>query len=108
MALIYTSQKSKTTKKQRAAKEALLKEQRAIKRSLKQMQSSSLVVTKAYRRETPAIASLPFSGAPCTKPIEGKQYTGSAMLGIGTLHKSNAVPIFSQEDAKEQARMRRG
>jgi hypothetical protein len=30
------------------------------------------------------------------------------MIGIGTLHKSNAVPLFSTDDAKEQARMRRG
>jgi hypothetical protein len=42
-----------------------------------------------------------------TKPNTGKVYTGTAMLGIGTLHKSNAVPIFSAEDAKDQANMRR-
>jgi hypothetical protein len=29
------------------------------------------------------------------------------MIGIGTLHKSNAVPIFSDDDAKDQALMRR-
>jgi len=29
-------------------------------------------------------------------------------LGIATLHKSNGVPVFSQEDAKEISRMRRG
>jgi len=34
-------------------------------------------------------------------------YTGSEMIGIGTLHKSNAVPIFRKEDAVEQAQMRR-
>lgn len=39
---------------------------------------------------------------------EKQYYTGSKMLGIGTLHKSNAVPIFCEDDAKEQARMRRG
>ena len=38
-----------------------------------------------------------------SKPV----YTGDAMLGIGTLHKSNAVPIFSKDDAKDQANMRR-
>jgi len=35
------------------------------------------------------------------------QYTGDKMLGIGTLHKSNAVPIFNEQDAKDQANMRR-
>jgi hypothetical protein len=37
----------------------------------------------------------------------GKVYTGTAMLGIGTLHKSNAVPIFTNEEALDQANMRR-
>lgn len=44
-----------------------------------------------------------------TVPINNtKVYTGTKMIGIGTLHKSNAVPIFSDDDAKEIARMRRG
>ena len=34
-------------------------------------------------------------------------YTGDKMLGIGTLHKSNAVPIFSTEEAHSIAQMRR-
>jgi hypothetical protein len=36
-----------------------------------------------------------------------KVYTGDKMLGIGTLHKSNAVPVFSQEEALDMAKMRR-
>lgn len=36
------------------------------------------------------------------------QYTGTAMLGIGVMHKSNSVPIFSDEEAVEIATMRRG
>lgn len=44
-----------------------------------------------------------------TVPINNtKVYTGTKMIGIGTLHKSNAVPVFSDDDAKEIARMRRG
>jgi hypothetical protein len=35
-------------------------------------------------------------------------YTGTKMIGIGTLHKSNAVPVFCEDEAKEMARMRRG
>ena len=46
-------------------------------------------------------------GGSCTKPIQGKIYTGTAMKGIGTLHKSNAVPIFTDEEARDQASMRR-
>jgi hypothetical protein len=34
-------------------------------------------------------------------------YTGDKMLGIGQLHKSNAVPVFSSDDAKDISKMRR-
>ena len=36
-----------------------------------------------------------------------KVYTGTKMLGIGTMHKSNSVPIFSDEEAVAIATMRR-
>lgn len=59
-----------------------------------------------FRRETPVINSLPFTGGPCVKPPE-KVYTGTKIKGIGTMHKSNAVPIFSDEEAVAIANMRR-
>ena len=58
-------------------------------------------------RETTHYPSLSTAGGMATKPNIGKVYTGTAMLGIGTLHKSNAVPIFSAEEAIDQANMRR-
>lgn len=36
-----------------------------------------------------------------------KVYTGDKIKGIGTMHKSNAVPIFSNEQAIEISSMRR-
>lgn len=36
-----------------------------------------------------------------------KVYTGTKIKGIGTMHKSNAVPIFSDDEAKDIANMRR-
>ena len=42
-----------------------------------------------------------------TAPVH-KVYTGTKILGIGTMHKSNAVPIFSDEEAQDIARMRHG
>jgi hypothetical protein len=36
-----------------------------------------------------------------------KVYTGTKIKGIGTMHKSNAVPIFSDEEAVAIATMRR-
>lgn len=58
-------------------------------------------------RETQKIASLDtgHSGAVRTKGIP--QYTGTKVLGIGTMHKSNAVPIFSNEEAVSISTMRR-
>ena len=34
-------------------------------------------------------------------------YTGTKIKGIGTMHKSNAVPIFSNEEAVAISQMRR-
>jgi len=45
------------------------------------------------------------TGATSSKPTQ--QYTGTKMLGIGVLHKSNSVPIFSDEEAIDIAKMRR-
>jgi len=36
-----------------------------------------------------------------------KQYTGTKVKGIATMHKSNAVPVFSDEEAVDISRMRR-
>lgn len=58
-------------------------------------------------RETTRIGSLDtgHKGAVRTKDIP--QYTGTKILGIGTMHKSNAVPVFSDEEAKAISTMRR-
>jgi len=42
----------------------------------------------------------------CAKP-EPKVYTGTRLIGIATMHKSNMVPVFKMEDAEDIARMRR-
>lgn len=39
---------------------------------------------------------------------DGKFYTGKRLVGIATMHKSNSVPVFSQEDAIDISKMRRG
>ena len=112
MALIHTHipkrKKRKPDAKQRqlaADWDALLKKYETKKPLVK---ATPLPKPKPYVRETPHYPSLTTGGADtCTKPIQGKVYTGTAMLGIGTLHKSNAVPIFNSEDALDQAKMRR-
>jgi hypothetical protein len=64
---------------------------------------------QVYRRETgPRIPSLNGGRdmSPATKAPD-KIYTGTKIIGIGTMHKSNAVPIFSDNEAKEIGSMRR-
>ena len=38
---------------------------------------------------------------------EPQKYTGTLVKGIGTMHKSNAIPIIDEEQMKDIARMRR-
>lgn len=58
-------------------------------------------------REPQAIPSRPdTTGAVASRPAD-KVYTGTKIKGIGTMHKSNAVPIFSDDEAQDIAHMRR-
>ena len=59
------------------------------------------------RATGPRIPSLN-SGAAVATMAEPKVYTGTKVKGIATMHKSNAVPVFSDEEAVEISRMRRG
>lgn len=61
-----------------------------------------------YRRDsgTDSIPSLD-TGVGVAPKKDIPVYTGDAMIGIGQLHKSNAVPVFKQEDAEDLAKMRR-
>ena len=65
-------------------------------------------LTTPVGRETQKIGSLDTGhmGAISSKQIP--KYTGTKMLGIGTLHKSNGVPVFSEQEALDIATMRRG
>jgi hypothetical protein len=57
-------------------------------------------------REPQAVNSLDTGWVACVKTHD-KEYTGTKVKGIGTMHKSNAVPIFSDEEAIDISKMRR-
>ena len=58
-------------------------------------------------REPQHIPSVPDTpGMVAARPAD-KIYTGTKIKGIGTMHKSNAVPIFSDDEAQDIAHMRR-
>jgi hypothetical protein len=71
------------------------------------LKSAPYVPPQPYRRDTgPCHPSLN-SGVGVATRAPDKVYTGDAMIGIGQLHKSNAIPVFKQEDAADIAKMRR-
>lgn len=116
MSIIYTNQKSKRKpKKPNAAQRQLKAEWEAILKKYepkKTVKASKQELKDAYKLSTPAgretkhYPSLNTGGYATKKQTQ--QYTGDKMIGIGTLHKSNAVPVFCDDEAKEMARMRRG
>jgi hypothetical protein len=109
--IIYTNQKSKK-RKPNAKQKALAAEwqelvQKYAPKSVKTKTfSADKKVIKPFIRETEYIPSLN-TGYYNTFKKPDMYYTGDNMKGIGTLHKSNAVPIFTDEEAKDQAAMRR-
>lgn len=113
MQMIHTSlgksKKRNKNAKQReldASWEKLLKKYEPKKPVRAVSDSFSYSLGQTARRETPRIPSLPFTAEPCYKK-ESPRYTGNAIKGIGTMHKSNSVPVFSDEQAVEIATMRR-
>ena len=67
--------------------------------------SYSLAIPEG-RNTTAHIKSIDTGGNALLKP--SPVYTGTKVKGIATMHKSNAVPVFSDEEAVEISRMRRG
>ncbi len=65
-------------------------------------------ISAPSQRTTKHIPSLNTGEAGAGTYKESPKYTGTKMLGIGQLHKSNAVPVFCDQDAIDIARMRRG
>ena len=61
---------------------------------------------KPYQRPSPKVPSGMGIGVANTKKDE-KVYTGDKLMGIATMHKSNMVPVFKQEDAEDISKMSR-
>lgn len=61
--------------------------------------------TPVGRTNTKHIPSRDTGGVATLAPA--KVYTGTKVKGIATMHKSNAVPVFSDEEAIDISKMRR-
>jgi hypothetical protein len=112
MTLIHTSFKKRKPKKPNAKQRELQAQwESLLKKHAPKTVPKGIVMYKPPKqivRETPRYPSLNSGLGNATKPIHHeKVYTGTAMKGIGTMHKSNAVPIFSDDAAIDIATMRR-
>ena len=78
------------------------------KRRSRALKAPALIykLTTPAGRSTAHIPSLSTPGG-STSTVH-KVYTGTKVIGIATMHKANAVPVFSDEEAVESSRMRRG
>ena len=96
---------SEDWKKIKQSHGAELEEKRRV-RAMKAEPLNYKLGPPAGRTTTNHIPSLSTPGG-STAPVH-KVYTGTKVMGIATMHKSNAVPVFSDEEAVEISRMRRG
>ena len=74
--------------------------------STESLSTKYLLAIPEGRNTTAHIKSLD-SGLGVAALAPAKVYTGTKVKGIATMHKSNAVPVFSDEEAIDISRMRR-
>jgi hypothetical protein len=85
-----------------------LKDRYAPKTKLQTGRSSFVPPTPLRRdAEQPRLPSLDTGHRGAVNIKQPMQYTGDKIVGIGTMHKSNAVPIFTEQEAKDISNMRR-
>ena len=101
-----STRKRKSKKKTAAVLEEEKKMSALLQRVGYQKGATHRVSIPNYRVSEPIAPTSDMVGNGYAKPV--KQYTGDELAGIGTLHKSNMVPIRKDSNAaKEIATMRR-
>jgi len=104
----FASAEQKRQHEQLAADWQQLKTQyEPVKKTFNRGFTNSKMPRIVIPRGTDHIPSLN-TGAGVAARAPDKVYTGTKVKGIGTMHKSNAVPVFSDEEAVEISTMRRG
>ena len=79
-----------------------------IARNKEKNANISILSIPDYRSSGNAIPTSDVIPGGSTAPAERQVYSGERrLLGVAIMHKSNLVPVFDSEDAKEIARMRR-
>jgi hypothetical protein len=104
----FASAEHKRQHDEQAAAWELLKQKHAPKKPVFSKSFTNSKMPKiVIPRGTDHIKSLN-TGVGTAARVPDKVYTGSAVVGISTLHKSNGVPVFSKEEAIDISKMRRG
>lgn len=122
---LSTTGKKKTKRKFASAEHA--RKARELEESWKELQKKWSVEVEDKKRKR-ALSAEPLSGNYSLTIPEGRNttshlnsvntggnallkpspvYTGTKVKGIATMHKSNAVPVFSDEEAADISKMRR-
>lgn len=116
--MIYVSLKPKKKKQKYASAEHKKKELEAqaiqqkmykdwgIKDTKVSKSKTEYKMNTSYRGSDQTVNSVTFTGGICKKK-EDKKYTGTLIVGVSQMHKSNAVPVIDEQHIKDIARMRR-
>ena len=123
----WLSTTGKRKGKQKFASAEHARKARALDESWKELQKRWAVETEDKKRKR-ALSAEPLKGNYSLTIPEGRNttshlksvdtggnallkpspvYTGTKVKGIATMHKSNAVPVFSDEEAQDISKMRR-
>ena len=123
----WLSTTGKRKGKQKFASAEHARKARALDESWKELQKKWAVEIEV-KKQTRAMSAESLSGSYSLKIPEGRNttshiksvdtggnavlkpspiYTGTKVKGIATMHKSNAVPVFSDEEAQDISKMRR-
>lgn len=122
MFIVHTNSSNSTKKKKKWASAEQKRNALALEKSwedLKKRHSSktSIIKPSSVINKSPVQLSQTTDNKPkslnswITGPVSSKpnqQYTGNNVKGIVVQHKSCLQPVFSQEEAIDSARMRRG
>ena len=114
----YTTNNTKKRKKKKKSKSQIEADRKHEKFLKKMGVGSRSSAGSEHRSSKPRVTgSSPVESAN-SKPVvmydpsmakkKEKVYTGTEIIGIAQMHKSNAVPIRNKKSAEEVAKMRRG
>ena len=98
----YNAQMKRLGSKQKTMDEYITYRKGNFKPKLRGVKLAKLEVSD-HREKYPS-----GQGVGITFAKEPNKYTGTLIKGISTMHKSNAVPVISEEEMLEHSQMRRG